>query len=290
MSSRPRPKQPDADDAAAGVELDPDRVVAPRDQLLGQPQPAQDLQGARLDGQRARLVHPVQLPVDDANGRPERLELGGQGEAGRSGPDDQDVERVAVGGGHVRAARVARQRRAARPASVTRVRLALAATMTGAHIYDPGLVSAWPVMMPSRVRSATTAARAATAAAVGGRVARSNDSAEPAAQPAGGGDGQAQRWTGDRQGQADQRERQPWADQLVAPWRQGVDHDRGDPGQPDQRPGDQQAELPPDAPAPRQAPDRTRRRRCPGRRTRRSPPRSPPPGSIPAPGGSRGLP
>ena len=209
------------------------------------PQPAQDLQGARLDAQRARLVHPVQLPVDDANGRPERPQLGGQGEAGRSGADDQDVERVAGGGCHVRAARVARQRRAARPASVTRVRLALAATMTGAHTYDPGLVSAWPVMMPSRVRSATTAARAATAAAVGGEGRPVNDSAEPAAQPAGGGDGQAQRWTGDRQGQADQRERQPWADQLVAPWRQGVDHDRGDPGQPDQRPGDQQAERHP---------------------------------------------
>ena len=90
-------KQPDADDAAAGMELDPDRVVAPLDQLLGQPQPAQDLQGARLDAQRARLMHPVQLPVDDANGRPERLELGGQGEAGRPGPDDQDVEQIAVG-------------------------------------------------------------------------------------------------------------------------------------------------------------------------------------------------
>jgi hypothetical protein len=72
-----------------------------------------------------------------------------------------------------------------------------------------------------------------------------NDSAEPAAQPAGGGDGKAQRWTGDRQGQTDQRERQPRADQLVAPWRQGVDHDRGDPGQPDQGPGDQQADCHP---------------------------------------------
>ena len=37
------PEQPDADDAAGGVELDPDRVVAPRDQLLGQPQAAEDL-------------------------------------------------------------------------------------------------------------------------------------------------------------------------------------------------------------------------------------------------------
>jgi hypothetical protein len=47
------PEQPDADDAAAGVELDPERVVAPLDQLVGQPQAAQDLQGARLDAQRA---------------------------------------------------------------------------------------------------------------------------------------------------------------------------------------------------------------------------------------------
>jgi hypothetical protein len=31
------PEQPDADDAAAGVELDPDGVVAPHDQFLGNP-------------------------------------------------------------------------------------------------------------------------------------------------------------------------------------------------------------------------------------------------------------
>jgi hypothetical protein len=40
-------------------------------------------------------VHPVKLPVDDADCRSERLELGGQGEAGRSGADDQDVVPVA---------------------------------------------------------------------------------------------------------------------------------------------------------------------------------------------------
>ena len=113
------PEQPDADDTAAGVELDPDRVVAPPDQFLGDPQPAQNLQGARLDSQRTRLVHPVQLPVDDADGRPQRPQLGGQGEAGRSGADDQDVERVPAGRYHVRAARVARQRWAALPASMT---------------------------------------------------------------------------------------------------------------------------------------------------------------------------
>ena len=88
------PEQPDPDDAAASVELDPDRVVAPLEQLLGNAQPAQDLQGAWLDGQRARLVHAVELPVDDAARRPHRLQLGGEGEAGRSGTDDQDVEPV----------------------------------------------------------------------------------------------------------------------------------------------------------------------------------------------------
>ena len=33
-------EQPDADDTTAGVELDPDRVVAPRDQVLGNTEPA----------------------------------------------------------------------------------------------------------------------------------------------------------------------------------------------------------------------------------------------------------
>jgi hypothetical protein len=47
-----QPKQPDPDDTAAGVELDPDRIVAPRDQLVGQPQAAEDLQGPRLNSQR----------------------------------------------------------------------------------------------------------------------------------------------------------------------------------------------------------------------------------------------
>ena len=109
------PEQPDADDAAAGVELDPDRVVAPLDQLLGQPQPRRT---SRVRGwtPNARLVHLGPAAGRRCERRPERPQLGGQGEAGRSGPDDQDVEQVAVGGCHVRAARVARQRWAARPA------------------------------------------------------------------------------------------------------------------------------------------------------------------------------
>jgi hypothetical protein len=61
------------------VELHPHRVVAARQQLLGHPQPPQDLQRARLDRQRTRLMHTVELPVDDPHRRAEGLELGGQG-------------------------------------------------------------------------------------------------------------------------------------------------------------------------------------------------------------------
>jgi hypothetical protein len=44
------PEQPDPHGPAAGVELDPHRVVAARQQLLGHADSAQDLQGARLGG------------------------------------------------------------------------------------------------------------------------------------------------------------------------------------------------------------------------------------------------
>ncbi len=85
---QPETEQPHPDDAAAGVELHPDRVVAALEQLLGDTQPAQHLQGAWLDAQRARFVDAIGLAVDDAAGRIERPELGGEGEAGRSGADD----------------------------------------------------------------------------------------------------------------------------------------------------------------------------------------------------------
>ncbi len=97
---QPQAEQPHSGGAAASVELDPERVVAARDQLLGHPEAAQDLQGAWLDSQRPRLVDAVGLPVDDPTGRPERPQLGGQGQAGRPGADDQHVKRVAVGGRH----------------------------------------------------------------------------------------------------------------------------------------------------------------------------------------------
>ena len=50
---QPEPEQPDPDDAGASVELDPDRVVATLQQLLGDAEPPQHLQGAWLDRQRA---------------------------------------------------------------------------------------------------------------------------------------------------------------------------------------------------------------------------------------------
>jgi hypothetical protein len=100
-------EHPDPDGAVAGVELDPDRVVATRDQFPRHAQPAQHLQGARLDGQRTRLVDAVELTVNDAHRRTKRPQLGGQGEPGRPGPDDQDVQLLARRNHDVRLARMA---------------------------------------------------------------------------------------------------------------------------------------------------------------------------------------
>jgi hypothetical protein len=119
---QPEPEQPHPDRAASGVELHPDRIVAVCQQLLGHPQPPQDLQRARLDRQLTRLVHSVGLPVDDPYRRAERLELGGQGEAGRSGADDHNVEPAVGWGHHVRVARLASRLGAARPVAPRRSR------------------------------------------------------------------------------------------------------------------------------------------------------------------------
>ena len=238
-------EQPDADDAAASVEVDPDRVVAPRDQLLGNPEAAQDLQGPRLDGQRARLLHPVQLPIDDANGRPERRELGGQGEPGRPGPDDQDVEAGRRWGS-------SRQRGPGGKAAARRSPSEgdPSEAPTGSHNDRRPHLRPWAGEgLAADDRQAGLGRRPrqpllrplprSGEAPPGERLGR------PSAQPAGSGDGQAEGRTGDGQGQADQWERQPRAGQLVLPWRQCVDRRRGDPGQPDQRPGGQQAQRDP---------------------------------------------
>ena len=147
-------------------------------------------------------------------------------------------------------------------------------------------MSAWPVMMPSRVRSATTAARAATAAAVGeGRpVERLGRAGGPA--------GRWRRRSGpalDRRppGQADQRERQPWTDQLVAPWRQALTATAAIQVSPTSGPVTSRPSATRRA-CTAQAPARTRRRlvRVAELGDRRRSPR----GEHPAPGGSRGLP
>ncbi len=81
----------------AAFDRDPGRgeVVAELEQLVGDAETGQDLQGAGLDGQGAGLVDPVVCAVDEAGPHPVRGELGGQGQAGRSGADDEDLDRVA---------------------------------------------------------------------------------------------------------------------------------------------------------------------------------------------------
>ena len=75
--------------------LQPDRVVAPLDELCAIPSPRQHLERPRLDGERARLVYAVELPVDDPDGSAERVQLGGERQPGRTGADDEHV-RLAV--------------------------------------------------------------------------------------------------------------------------------------------------------------------------------------------------
>ena len=55
------------DGAPAGVQLQPHGRVAPLDQRVGQAEAGQHLERAGLDGQRPRLVHPVEQTVDDAD-------------------------------------------------------------------------------------------------------------------------------------------------------------------------------------------------------------------------------
>jgi len=90
-------EQPQRHRVAAGVHLQVDGVVAPFDQGLGDAEAAEDLEGARLDGQRARLVHAVVLAVDDPGAGAVGVELRGQRQAGGAGTDDEHVELLAAG-------------------------------------------------------------------------------------------------------------------------------------------------------------------------------------------------
>jgi hypothetical protein len=57
----------DRGDPSTGMHLQSDGGIAPLDQRRGDAERGEDLEGARLDGQRPGLVHPVGLPVDDTD-------------------------------------------------------------------------------------------------------------------------------------------------------------------------------------------------------------------------------
>ncbi len=65
--------------------------VAAFDDHVGQAEAGEDLEGAGLDGQGSGLVGLVGLSIDDPDTGAERVQLGGQGQAGRSCADHQHV-------------------------------------------------------------------------------------------------------------------------------------------------------------------------------------------------------
>jgi Domain of unknown function (DUF1330) len=69
--------------------------VSAGDQLVGDTETRQNLQGARLDGQRAGLVHPVQATVDEAGPDTEGGQLRSEGQPSRPGADHEHVDQPA---------------------------------------------------------------------------------------------------------------------------------------------------------------------------------------------------
>jgi hypothetical protein len=69
--------------------------VSAGDQLVGDTQPGQNLQGARLDRQRAGLVRPVQATVDEAGPDTECGQLRSQCQPSRSGAHHKHVDQPA---------------------------------------------------------------------------------------------------------------------------------------------------------------------------------------------------
>ena len=59
-------------------------VVAALDQSLREPEPSQNLERARLDGERAQLVYAIELPVDDPDASAVCMQLGGKRQTGRT--------------------------------------------------------------------------------------------------------------------------------------------------------------------------------------------------------------
>ena len=86
---------------AAPIQPQHHRVVAAPQQLRGRLQPTQHLEGAWLHDQGPGLVHPVGQPVHDPERHPQRLQRPGQGQPGRPGPHDQDVQPTATRIGHM---------------------------------------------------------------------------------------------------------------------------------------------------------------------------------------------
>jgi hypothetical protein len=86
-----------AHDPVAEVHTQLDGVVASLDQGLCDPEPPQHLERARLHRERARLVHTVELTIDDPDASPELVQPGGERETRRAGADDHDVRRCGHG-------------------------------------------------------------------------------------------------------------------------------------------------------------------------------------------------
>ena len=73
----------------------PHGPVSARDQLVSDTEADQNLQGARLDRQRAGLVHPVQATVDEAGPDTEGGQLRSEGQPTRPGTDHENLDQPA---------------------------------------------------------------------------------------------------------------------------------------------------------------------------------------------------
>ena len=80
---------------ALEVKHKPGARVAFGHERVGDANGLQEFERSSLDGQRSRLSRPVASAIDDVESRTERLELCGERQAGRPGPDNEDIERHA---------------------------------------------------------------------------------------------------------------------------------------------------------------------------------------------------
>ena len=82
-------------DPAGDVHAQLHSPVSASDQLVGDTEAGQNLQGARLDRQRAGLVHPVQATVDEAGPDTEGGQLRSEGQPSRPGTDHENLDQPA---------------------------------------------------------------------------------------------------------------------------------------------------------------------------------------------------